>query len=212
MGRIGRELARMARGFGMEVHYRDQQRLPPALELGAVFHGEDASFLAACDVLSLHAPGGARGLGTGWMRGDRDAAAGAVVANAARGTLIDDGALVAALQSGQSRRRGWTSITTSRRLMRGIGGWRTWCCCRIWAVRRRRLGWRWGCWCWTGSMRFWRVVGRGTRWGRVCAGGLFGDDGDARRAGAGSGPTQWSAMGQRRRGRGRGAWLGPKGG
>src|ERR1700731_2772885 len=32
MGRIGREVARMARAFDMEVHYRDQARLPPAFE------------------------------------------------------------------------------------------------------------------------------------------------------------------------------------
>lgn len=101
MGRIGRELARMARGFGMAVHYRDQQRLPPELELGATFHDNDDSFLAVCDVLSLHAPGGE---GTRhWLGAERIAKLprGAVVANAARGTLIDDGALIEALQSGQ---------------------------------------------------------------------------------------------------------------
>ena len=101
MGRIGRELARMARGFGMEVHYRDQQRLPAEMEQGATYHGDDDSFLAVCDVLSLHAPGGE---GTRhWLDAGRIAKLprGAVVANAARGTLIDDGALVAALQSGQ---------------------------------------------------------------------------------------------------------------
>ncbi len=101
MGRIGRELARMARGFGMTVHYRDQQRLPPDLEHGATFHDNDDSFLAVCDVLSLHAPGGE---GTRhWLGAERIAKLprGAVVANAARGTLIDDGALIEALQSGQ---------------------------------------------------------------------------------------------------------------
>ena len=85
MGRIGRELARMARGFGMAVHYRDQQRLPPELEQGAVYHGDDDSFLAVCDVLSLHAPGGE---GTRhWLDAGRigKLPRGAVVANAARG-------------------------------------------------------------------------------------------------------------------------------
>lgn len=101
MGRIGRELARMARGFGMDVHYRDQQRLPPELELGATFHSDDDGFLAACDVLSLHAPGGEAT--RHWLDAGRIAKLprGAVVANAARGTLIDDAALVAALQSGR---------------------------------------------------------------------------------------------------------------
>jgi len=100
MGRIGRELAAMARGFGMAVHYRDQARLPPELELGATYHDSDESFLPVCDVLSLHAPGGA---GTRhWLNADRLARLprGAIVANAARGTLIDDDALVAALRSG----------------------------------------------------------------------------------------------------------------
>ena len=101
MGRIGRELARMARGFEMPVHYRDQQRLPTELEQGATFHDEDDSFLSVCDVLSLHAPGG--GGTQHWLDADRIAKLprGAVVANAARGTLIDDGALIDALQSGQ---------------------------------------------------------------------------------------------------------------
>jgi lactate dehydrogenase-like 2-hydroxyacid dehydrogenase len=101
MGRIGRELAKMARGFGMAVHYRDQQRLPPELELGATFHDNDDSFLAVSDVLSLHAPGG--GGTRHWLNAERIARLphGAVIANAARGTLVDDTALVEALQSGQ---------------------------------------------------------------------------------------------------------------
>jgi lactate dehydrogenase-like 2-hydroxyacid dehydrogenase len=100
LGRIGRELARMARGFGMTVHYHDVARLPPELEDGAVFHATEATFLPVCDVLSLHAPGGA---GTRhWLNAERIAAmpAGAIVANAARGTLVDDAALIAALKTG----------------------------------------------------------------------------------------------------------------
>ncbi len=100
-GRIGRELARMARGFGMRIHYHDVVRLPPDLEGDAVFHPTDATFLPVCDVISLHAPGGT---GTRqWLNAARIAAlpAGAVVANAARGTLIDDTALIAALRTGQ---------------------------------------------------------------------------------------------------------------
>ena len=56
MGRIGREIARMARGFEMEIHYRDMTRLPPDLEQGAIFHDSDDSFLPVCQVLSLNAP------------------------------------------------------------------------------------------------------------------------------------------------------------
>jgi lactate dehydrogenase-like 2-hydroxyacid dehydrogenase len=101
MGRIGRELARLARGIGMTIHYRDVARLPPDLEGDANFHDDDASFLASCDVLSLNAPGGE---GTHhWLNAARIAQLprGAVVVNAARGALIDDMALIAALRSGQ---------------------------------------------------------------------------------------------------------------
>ena len=100
MGRIGRELATMARGIGMEVHYREQNRLPPELEQGATYHASDETFLPMCDVLSLHAPGGEAT--RHWLNARRIALlpAGAVVVNTARGALIDDAALLAALQSG----------------------------------------------------------------------------------------------------------------
>lgn len=101
MGRIGREIARMARGFGMEIHYRDMIRLPPDLEQGAIFHDNDDSFLPICQFLSLNAPGGD---GTRhWLDAERigKLPTGAVVANAARGTLVDDAALIAALRAGK---------------------------------------------------------------------------------------------------------------
>jgi lactate dehydrogenase-like 2-hydroxyacid dehydrogenase len=100
MGRIGLEIARMARGFGMEIHYRDMARLPRDLEQGAYFHDTDESFLPLCEVLSLNAPGGE---GTRhWLNNDRIARLppGAVVVNAARGSLVDDTALIAALRIG----------------------------------------------------------------------------------------------------------------
>ena len=101
MGRIGQRLARIARlGFGMKVHYRNRNRLAPELEDGAVFHADDAGFLAASQVLCLLAPGGAAT--SGWLNADRIAALPrrAIVVNTARGTLVDDAALAAALRSG----------------------------------------------------------------------------------------------------------------
>nr|WP_294553041.1 D-glycerate dehydrogenase [uncultured Rhodopila sp.] len=100
MGRIGREIARMAQGFGMEVHYRDQARLPDDLEHGAVFHDSDDSFLPVCEVLSLNAPGGEST--RHWLNAHRIARLpqGAIVVNAARGSLVDDTALIAALRTG----------------------------------------------------------------------------------------------------------------
>jgi lactate dehydrogenase-like 2-hydroxyacid dehydrogenase len=120
MGRIGRELVPMARGFGMTVHYRDQVRLPPELEQGAIFHDSDDSFLPVCDVLSLHAPGGE---GTRhWLNAERIGRLphGAVVVNAARGTLIDDDALIAALQSGQIAAAGLDVYNNEPRVAAGL--------------------------------------------------------------------------------------------
>jgi lactate dehydrogenase-like 2-hydroxyacid dehydrogenase len=100
MGRIGQALASMARGFAMQVHYRNRSRLDPAREAGAIYHDNDASFLRASQFLALLAPGGETT--RHWLNADRLAQlpAGAIVVNTARGTLVEDDALIAALRSG----------------------------------------------------------------------------------------------------------------
>ncbi len=106
MGRIGRELSRMARGLGMEVHYRNRSRLPPAAEDGATYHADDDGFLGAVDVLSMHIPGGAEN--RHWLDAGRIAKLrrGAIVVNTGRGTTVDDAALCEALRSGHLRAAG----------------------------------------------------------------------------------------------------------
>jgi len=106
MGRIGRELAQMARGFRMEIHYRDLRRLPPDQEQGAVFHESDDDFLASIHFLSMHVPGGE---GTRrWLNAERIAKLpkGAIVVNTGRGGSVDDAALIAGLRSGHLRAAG----------------------------------------------------------------------------------------------------------
>jgi lactate dehydrogenase-like 2-hydroxyacid dehydrogenase len=100
MGRIGQAVARRARGFDMVIHYSDIRRLPPAQEQGAIFHADPDALLGQVDVLSLHMPGGADT--RHFLNAARLAKLprGAIVVNAARGTLVDDDALVAALKSG----------------------------------------------------------------------------------------------------------------
>lgn len=105
-GRIGREVAKMARGFAMKVHYRDIARLPPELEQGAVWHDSDESFLGSIDMLSMHVPGGE---GTRhWLNAERLSLMkrGAIVVNSGRGPSVDDAALIAALTSGHIRAAG----------------------------------------------------------------------------------------------------------
>ena len=101
MGRIGRAVARRARGFDMEIHYNNRSRLAPELEDGAVWHDTAESLLAASDFLSINAPS------TPHTRRFLDAERiallpdGAVVVNTARGDLVDDDALIDALRSGK---------------------------------------------------------------------------------------------------------------
>jgi lactate dehydrogenase-like 2-hydroxyacid dehydrogenase len=119
MGRIGQALARMARGFGMVVHYRNRQRLPLAEEAGAIYHAEDASFLSAIDVLSMHIPGGAAT--RHWLNAQRIAALkpGAIVVNTGRGSTVDDAALCEALRSGHLRAAGLDVFDGEPRIFEG---------------------------------------------------------------------------------------------
>jgi lactate dehydrogenase-like 2-hydroxyacid dehydrogenase len=106
MGRIGRELANMARGFRMEIHYRDVQPLPPDMAQGATYHASDDAFLGAIDVLSMHIPGGENT--RKWLNAERIGRMkpGSIVINSSRGTTVDDEALIAALTTGHIRAAG----------------------------------------------------------------------------------------------------------
>jgi lactate dehydrogenase-like 2-hydroxyacid dehydrogenase len=105
-GRIGRELAGLARGLRMEIHYRDLNRQPPGQEQGAIYHASDHDFLRTVDVLSMHVPSTAETLR--WLNAARLATMkrGAIVVNTGRGPSVDDEALIAALKSGHIRAAG----------------------------------------------------------------------------------------------------------
>jgi lactate dehydrogenase-like 2-hydroxyacid dehydrogenase len=101
MGRIGRAFAQRARGFDMKVLYHGRTRLPPELEQGAMYFADFHAMLPHCDFLSIHAPGGAA---TDKMIDARALSLlpdGAVLVNVARGSLIDEDALLDALTSGK---------------------------------------------------------------------------------------------------------------
>jgi glyoxylate reductase len=101
MGKIGAAVARRARGFAMSIVYTNRTRnLAVETELGARAVSFD-ELLEQSDVLAIHAPS------TPETHHVIDAAAldrlhpGAILVNTARGPLIDEAALVRALQSGQ---------------------------------------------------------------------------------------------------------------
>ena len=100
MGRIGQALAERARAFRMTIHYSNRTRLPPELEKGAIFHANPDDMLAHCDFLSINAPMTAAT--RKWVNAERIARLpkGAIVVNTARGGVVDDEALIAALKSG----------------------------------------------------------------------------------------------------------------
>ncbi len=102
MGRIGQAVAHRARAFGLEVAYYNRKQMPRAVEsmFGARFVADLDALVAEADILTLHCPL------TEETRALMDARRfglmkpGASIINTARGELIDQEALIAALQSG----------------------------------------------------------------------------------------------------------------
>lgn len=103
MGRIGQAVAARARVFGLEIVYHNRQRLPAAIEqaLGARYEHDLDAMVSAADILSLHCP--ATPETHHILNAERIARMkpGAYVVNTARGELIDEAALISALETGR---------------------------------------------------------------------------------------------------------------
>jgi glyoxylate/hydroxypyruvate/2-ketogluconate reductase len=101
-GRIGRRVARRALGFDMTVLYHDTQQADAATEraCNAAFVGMD-ELLARADILTIHVP---YAPATHHVISGRELCKmkpGAILIHAARGGVVDDAALGAALESGR---------------------------------------------------------------------------------------------------------------
>jgi phosphoglycerate dehydrogenase-like enzyme len=104
LGKIGREVAKRARGFDMRVIYTDVFRLPSEQEgeIGVEFRELDA-LLGESDIVSLHAPLTPETHGLINDRTLKLMKPNAVLVNTSRGPLVDAAALAAALREGTIR-------------------------------------------------------------------------------------------------------------
>ena len=107
MGRIGQAVARRAAGFGMKLLYHSRTRLSPAeeQELRASFQPLE-TLLREADFVTLHVPLTPH---TRHLIGSRELELmkhSAYLINTARGPVVDEAALVAALRQGQIRGAG----------------------------------------------------------------------------------------------------------
>jgi glyoxylate reductase len=101
MGRIGRAIARAARGLAMPVAYHNRSRLPAELEGDARYCATVEDLARQSDVLVLAAPSSAATKRVLSVERIGLLPRSAIVVNIARGDLIDDDALIAALGTGQ---------------------------------------------------------------------------------------------------------------
>ncbi len=99
MGRIGRALAKIAKSFGMEIHYRNRSRLSPEVENGAKFHETIKSLFSVSDVLSICCPATKETENIINKETLEYFPTGAIITNVARGDMIEDEAMVEALKN-----------------------------------------------------------------------------------------------------------------
>jgi glyoxylate reductase len=103
MGRIGQAVAQRARAFGLSIHYHNRHRLPAVLEaqLAATWHESLDDMLERIDILTIHTPRNADSeklidrRRIGLLRPH------VYLINASRGGIVDEDALVEALEAGR---------------------------------------------------------------------------------------------------------------
>ena len=99
MGRIGRIVAKRAKGFGMKIIYCNRNKLSNEIEDGAKYYESVNSMMPDCDFVSIHTPA------TKETKNILNNAAiellpkHAIVINTSRGSTVDDEALIKALQN-----------------------------------------------------------------------------------------------------------------
>ena len=101
MGRIGQAVARRASGFGLSIVYHNRRQLPPAVEesLRAAYVANLEDMIRECDIITLHCPHTAETHEMINAERIRMMKPSTYLINTARGDLVDEDALIEALQN-----------------------------------------------------------------------------------------------------------------
>ena len=97
MGRIGQKIANIAKSLGMVVHYHNRSKLSSEKEQGSIYHDNLKSLMEVSDVLSVCCPASKETINLINRETLEYLPKGAVVTNVARGDIVDDEALIDAL-------------------------------------------------------------------------------------------------------------------
>ena len=97
MGRIGRAVAKLSRPFGMKIHYHNRSKLKSELEEGATYHENIKSLFSVSDFLAINCPATKETVNIINKETLEYFPKGAIITNSARGDMIDDEAMLDAL-------------------------------------------------------------------------------------------------------------------
>jgi D-3-phosphoglycerate dehydrogenase len=102
LGRIGRAIARRAEGFGMAIAYSGRTKK----DVPYTFHASPAAMAPHVDIFVVSAAGGAATVGLVDRAAIEALNPGVIFVNVSRGSVVDEAALIEALQSGRIARAG----------------------------------------------------------------------------------------------------------
>jgi len=97
MGRIGQKIAKVAKSLGMIIHYHNRSKLSEDKEQGAIYHKQLKDLLSVSDVLSICCPASKETIDMINKETIEYLPKGAVVTNVARGDIVEDEAMIDAL-------------------------------------------------------------------------------------------------------------------
>ena len=103
MGRIGQEVARRAKAFGLQIHYHNRKPVSPRIEeeLGATYWDSLDQMMARMDLISIHCPHTPATFHLLSARRLKLLQPHAILINTARGEIVDEDALIDILAKGE---------------------------------------------------------------------------------------------------------------